>query len=323
MSDQRKLGVMGGGAVGSYYGGLLAKSGVSVTMVGRPRHVDAIRAQGGVRVTSRDFDFVAPVKASIEISALEECDLILLTTKTGDTEFVAGQLAHVLSSDACVLVFQNGIDGADRAAAHIKGLVVPAVLFVSCQMESPGHVHHNGRGDIVLGDRDPSAPGARERREKLDDSAAMFRAASVHATVEDDIRPTQWSKLAMNCAYNALSALGRSRYERLVANEASRSIMRQVTEELVATAHADGVPLDLETTVRRVMDLASGVPQAISSTAQDITARRLTEIDDLNGFVVRRATALGVPVPVNATLVRLVRLLEAAPFDPAFFPQKS
>ena len=315
-----RIGVMGGGAIGCLYGGWLARAGAPVSIVARPAHVEAMAATG-VHVTGRDFDFHASVKASTGMSVLAECDLILFCTKTRDTEKVAMELKGVLSSQATVLAFQNGVDGAARISSTLSNPVFPAVLIVSCQVEGPGHVRHNGRGDVLLGEWLPGRADAADRQARLRDLAAMFQRASIPSSVEDDIRLTLWTKLAMNCGYNALSALCRARYDRLITTDDSRVLMRTIVEELVAVGRKDGVPLEFDFVLKQVMDLAAGFPAAISSTGQDIARGRPTEIDDLNGYIARRGRELGVPAPLNETLQRMIKVLEQAPLDPAFFPK--
>jgi len=314
--------VMGGGAIGCLYGGWLANAGAGVSIVARPTHVEAIRTSG-LRATGRDFDFRVSVRASSEMDILSKSDVILFCTKTPDTEKVAAELKLHLPPSAVVLSFQNGVDGAERLATILPNPIFSAALVVSCFMAGAGHVHHNGRGDILLGDWFEGRPDAAARQATLRGLVETFKRASIPASVAEDIRLTLWTKLAMNCAYNALSALGRARYQRLVTTESSRVLMRQVVEELVAVGQADGVPLVFDTVLKQVMDLAAGFPAAISSTAQDIAHRRGTEIADLNGYVVRRGRALGRPTPVNESLERLITVLQEAPPDPAFFPSIS
>jgi len=312
---------MGGGAIGCLYGGWLAKAGAPVTIVGRPIHVDAMRAHG-LRVTGRDFDFQVPVNASTDLSALAHCDLVLFCTKTRDTENVATELRSFLLPTAAILAFQNGVDGAERLASILPNPVFSAALVVSCYIEGPGHVHHNGRGDVLLGDWLPTRGDAAQRSALLESIVATLRRASILASLAPDIRLTLWTKLAMNCGYNALSALCRARYQRLVTAEPSRVLMRRIVEELVAVGQGDGVALEFDVVLKQVMDLAAGFPTAISSTGQDIAKGRPTEIDDLNGYVVRRGRALGVPTPINEALQLMVKVLEEAPVDPAFFPSR-
>jgi 2-dehydropantoate 2-reductase len=135
-------------------------------------------------------------------------------------------------------------------------------------------------------------------------------AAGVPCRVSDDIRVDLWTKLTANCAYNAISALAHLRYRHIVADDGASDVMRLVTEENAAVAAAEGVPVTLEALALAVRRIVEVMPEALSSTAQDVAAGRPTEINDLNGFVVRRGAALGVPTPVNRTLQALVTLVE-------------
>lgn len=324
MSEPRfvwpRVGVMGGGAIGCLYGGWLARAGASVVLVGRPAHVEAIRANG-LRMTGKAFEGTVRLEASTDAASLAEVDLVLFCTKTRDTEATARSLKPVLKPSATVLAFQNGVDGAERISAILENPVFPAALIVSCQMAGPGVVQHNGRGEVILGEWFEGRPDAPARVTRLASVVETLNRAGIPTTLADDIRRTMWTKLAMNCGYNAISALGRARYRRLATTDFAVGLMEDVVRELIAVGRADGVALDFDDVFPRVMELGDSMAVAISSTGQDIAASRRTEIDDLNGFVVRRGRALGVPTPVNATLQVLVRILEEAPVDPAFFPE--
>lgn len=169
-----------------------------------------------------------------------------------------------------------------------------------------------GRGELVIGGRAGSAAAARAAREV----AATFERAGVRCTVSDNIEGELWTKLIVNCAYNALSALSRLPYGTMVASPWSQQVMPQVVEEAVAVARADGVRLDTAGLLDRVLKIAQTMPGQISSTAQDINAGKASEIDALNGYVARRGEALDVPTPVNRTLHALVKLLEVAAVRP-------
>jgi 2-dehydropantoate 2-reductase len=193
---------------------------------------------------------------------------------------------------------------------HLPQPVVPAVVYVSVEMCGPGVLRHNGGGRLIVGrplvdDARAVAAGAR-----LTALVETFGAAGVPCTWSPDIRVDLWTKLATNCAYNAISALAELRYHHITAHAGARSVMRMVVSELARVAEAEGVPVneaDLWTAVDRI---GQAMPMALSSTAQDLMAGRRTEIDDLNGFVARRGAALGVPTPVNRTLQALVQLAE-------------
>jgi 2-dehydropantoate 2-reductase len=138
---------------------------------------------------------------------------------------------------------------------------------------------------------------------------ALFTDANVPIKVSDDIDAELWTKLLMNCAYNAVSALGRSAYGRMVAMPEVRAVMVDAVNEVVAVATAKGIRLPANIT-ETAIKLAEAMPQTMSSTAQDIGKGRRTEIDHLNGYVVRQGEALGIATPVNRTLNALTKLLE-------------
>lgn len=126
-----------------------------------------------------------------------------------------------------------------------------------------------------------------------------------------DVQPALWMKLLLNCAYNAASALTQAPYERMARLAPVRELQVAVAREVVAVAHADGIALGLDEAIAGIERIAQTMPAQRSSTAQDVARARPTEIDHLNGFVVRRGTALGVATPVNQALHALVKLAEA------------
>jgi 2-dehydropantoate 2-reductase len=172
-------------------------------------------------------------------------------------------------------------------------------------MTAPGHVTHTGRGDLVMGHRAgwPQQPD-------LKPLAAMFEHAEIPCRISEAIETELWTKMAMNCAYNAVSALTRARYGRILRFEPVRSVLRRAVAETVAVARAEGVSLSEPALVEAAFKLGEAMTGQLSSTAQDIARGKPTEIDSLNGYIARRASALGVPVPVNETLFALTKLLE-------------
>jgi 2-dehydropantoate 2-reductase len=294
--------VLGAGAVGCYFGGMLARAGADVTLIGRPHHVEAI-TRDGLFLDTLHFQQRVTVAASSELSAAHDAGIVLFSVKTFDTEDAAKSLAPHLLPGAAVVSLQNGVDNVERmrSAAHIDA--VPAVVYVACAMTAPGRVKHSGRGDLILGDLFGTG-------RDLESLAAVFTNAGVPCRVSDNIACDLWTKMIINCAYNAISALGRSQYARLVSNPWTRELMKQVTEEAVAIARAAGVRLPETDMVNAVWKLAETMSHAMSSTAQDIARGNRTEIDSLNGYLVRRGAQLGIATPVNQALHALVKLLE-------------
>jgi 2-dehydropantoate 2-reductase len=296
-----QVGVMGAGAVGCYYGGMLARSGHRVTLVGRPAHVQAVQARG-LRLQTLTFDETVPLAASTEASALAGADVVLFAVKSPSTETAGEDLRPHLKPGAVVVCLQNGVDNAERLRRVLPGaVVVAAVVYVATEMAGPGHLRHHGRGELVI---EPSPRSA--------ELAQALAAAGVPTEVSDNVRGALWAKLILNCAYNALSAVGRIAYGELVQRPGVLAVMRDVVAECRAVATADGVtlPADVDAAVRRI---AQTMPTQYSSTAQDLMRGKPSEIDHLNGYVVQRGAALGVPTPTNQVLWAVTKLVENAP----------
>jgi 2-dehydropantoate 2-reductase len=292
-----KIAVMGAGAVGCYYGGMLARGGHDVTLIGRPQNVDAIR-RDGLDLETRSCRARVRLPTSSDASAVRGAELVLFCVKSTDTESAGAAIAPHLTPDARVLCLQNGVDNAERLQAVVACRVEPAVVYVAVDMAGPGHVRHHGRGELVVG-RDTHCA-------RLADE---FARAGIAIELSDNVVGALWEKLIVNCAYNALSAITQLPYGPLAASEGIEDVMRDVVRECVAVAGAAGVrvPREAWQTVHRI---AQTMPSQLSSTAQDLARGKRSEIDHLNGFVTRKGAALGVPAPVNRTLWALVKLLE-------------
>jgi 2-dehydropantoate 2-reductase len=300
MGQAMKIAVMGAGSVGCFFGGLLARSGAAVTLIGRPSHVDALAGRGLILEIGAERH-VVPVGATTEASGVADADVVLFCVKSGDTEAVGRAMAPYLRPDATILSLQNGVDNPDRLRAVVDAVVVPVAVYVATAMAGPGHVRHHGRGDLVMG------PCPRDA-----EIVAQFAAAGIPTTVSANAIDALWAKLIVNCAYNALSALTQLPYGRLIGMEGVEAVMTDVVAEAVAVASASGVAV-ADDVLASVLGLAATMPQQTSSTAQDLAAGKRTEIDHLNGFVMRRGAALGIPTPANRVLHTLVKAAEAGP----------
>jgi 2-dehydropantoate 2-reductase len=289
---------MGAGAVGCYYGGMLARAGHQVMLIGRAQHVEAIR-QHGLLMDTKSFRAHIPVRASTEVSDIQGASLVLCCIKSSDTEGAATMMEPFVGPDAVVLSLQNGVDNANRLHAKLR-TVYPAVVYVAAEMVGPGHLKHHGRGELVVG---PSAMST----ETIED----FANAGIPVQVSDNVVGELWAKLILNCAYNAISAITRLPYGLLFENEGARDLMRLVVRECLAVAQGESitVPGDSWEGVERIAATMSG---QLSSTAQDLMRGRRSEIDHLNGYIVRRGQSLAIDTPANQALYAIVKLLESA-----------
>jgi len=296
--------VVGAGAVGGYFGGLLARSGVPVIFIGRQSFVEAVRASG-LRLDTTRFQETLHPQASTEISAVAPADIVLFCVKTLDTVATAKELAKYISKSALVISLQNGVNNAEqiREASGIDAL--PAVVYVSASSPAPGTVKHLGRGDLVIGPHSP----------KVDEIASFFQRANLPCRVSDNIEGELWTKFVWNCALNAISALGRVTYGEIIASPDAKQIVESVVYEVLAIAEKKGIhPPGLEDPKMALAGaflMAQQMSGTRSSTAQDMARNKPTEIDSLNGYIAKLGRELNVPVPVNHTLYTIVKLLES------------
>lgn len=296
--------MMGAGAVGCYFGGMLARAGLPVTLIARQTHRDAIDRDG---LTIESFRFARPERVRVETAAdaegVRNSGVVLFCVKTVDTETAAKEMMPHLTPGAVVVSMQNGVDNVERIRAATGIDALGAAVYVAAEMSAPGVVKHSGRGDLIVG-RFPGSVAPTERVE------ACFARAEIQCPTVDDIRAPLWTKMFMNCAYNAISALGRSRYGKMAARADIREVMRLLVEEAETVARAEGVRLPEQNFVEAAWKLADSMSNALSSTAQDIGRGKKTEIDSLNGYVTRRGAVQRIATPVNQTLCALVKLLE-------------
>ena len=302
--------VVGAGAVGSYYGAMLARAGHRVTLIGRAPHVAAIERHG-LQLHKGGTVEAVRIGATTDIAAVRDADLVLFCVKSTDTESVGREIAARLRPDALVMSLQNGVDNAPTLAQLVRCTVVPTVVYVATALPEAGAVRHNGRGDLVIGPLNASQANDAVLQLRLRAIVEAFAAADVPVKISPDVMAELWSKLLLNCAYNAISGLAQLPYGVMAAVPDVVELQRAVVREVVAVANADGVKLDLDQSLQAMERLAATMPAQLSSTAQDMARGKRSEIDHLNGTVARRGAALGVPTPVNQALHALVKLVEA------------
>ncbi len=299
----QNVAVMGAGAVGCYFGAMLARAGAKVTLIGRQAMVDAV-ARDGLRIERASGTERIALAATTDPGAVAGCGLVLFSVKSSATADAARAIAPHLTGGAVVLGLQNGVENFDQLRAVIANPIVAAVVYVAVEVAAPGVLRHNGRGDLVIGQ-------PRETDQALlGHLAAHLADAKIPTRVTDNIDGELWSKLILN------SATTPSRRSR-AANTARWLVMTDAVTEIVALARAKGVRLVMDDPVDTTFRLADTMPEAVSSTAQDFARGRPTEIDHLNGYIVRESEALGLAAPVNRTLYALVKHAEQIARSPS------
>src|SRR5437764_907368 len=235
MSDTRewpRIAVVGAGAVGGYFGGMFARAGAPIVFIGRKHFADAVNSKGLVLDKSEGQERIA-ITATVNMSGLRDCSLILLCVKANDTSATATHMAGFVRPDATVVCLQNGIDNADQVRAVANVVAVPAVVYVAVSVPEFGRVKHLARGDLIIG---PTS-------ELTMQLADLFVRAGIPCRVSDNIEGELWLKLLRNCALNAISALGHCRYGQIAQNDDAKKLMEQIVDEVLAVARAARVVL--------------------------------------------------------------------------------
>jgi 2-dehydropantoate 2-reductase len=298
-----KVAVVGAGAVGGYFGGMLVRAGVPVVMIGRPAFVEAVKRSGLFLDTTQFKETVYP-EVSTELDVVAGCDIVLFCVKATGTTAVSKRLAAHLTTGAIVVSLQNGVNNVQdiREASGVDA--VAAVVYVAAAVPSPGTVKHGGRGDLVIGPPNPRAESI----------ASLFASANVLCRISENIEAELWTKLVWNCAFNAVSGLGLATYDQIAQNSEARKVVEAAVYETLAVAHGKGIcPARFEDpaeTIAAAFKVTEWMMGTRSSTAQDMARGKRTEIAALNGYVVQLGAQLGVSTPVNQALYALVKLQE-------------
>jgi 2-dehydropantoate 2-reductase len=253
---------------------------------------------------------IVQIGASTDLSSLQSADLVLFCVKSTDSASVARQMAPHLAPHALIMSLQNGVENAALIAQQVPHAVIPCVVYVAAEMPAPGCVKHHGRGELVMGTMQASR--LKDPQKTLQDIVALFGSAQVPVQISQNVMAELWSKLMINCAFNAISGLAQIQYEKLAALESVRATQTALVKEVIAVALADGIHLSESAALEAVAKISVTMGSQKSSTAQDMARSKPSEIDHLNGFIVRRGQALGVPTPVNQAMFSLVKLVESA-----------
>jgi 2-dehydropantoate 2-reductase len=297
-----KVAVVGAGGVGSVFGGRLAAAGHDVWLVHRrPEVVNALR-QDGLRLTTLSGDERIQLHATLQPAEIGPVDLVLILTKSTDTHAAAEASRPLLGSDTSVLTLQNGLGNLETIAEVVgPERCLMGVTYLGAAMRGPGHVVFDAVGPSFVGE--PSG-ALTERVQKL---ARAFSAAGLPAQATDHPWDLVWGKLVINAALNATCALTGAGGTDALASDAIYRWLGMVAEETARVAAALGIQLPYADPAERVRQHCRDVGAAKPSMLQDMERNRPTEIDAINGAVIREGQRLGVPTPYNQALLLLVQ----------------
>ncbi|MGH7256097.1 MAG: ketopantoate reductase family protein, partial [Nitrospirales bacterium] len=294
--------MVGAGAVGGFFGAHLAMHHSKVSFLLRPGTLQAVRERG-VTIKSATGTFTVHPPAAADPRELPIPDLIILAVKAYDLDATVAQLEPVLTPQTVVLTLQNGVDTEDRILARLqRDCVIGGVAYIYSRIAEPGVIEHFKKGHLVVGEL------MGHQSERLSRVVNLFKTAGIPCQVSGDIRRAKWEKMCWNCVFNPLTVLINDRVAKALDHPELLGTIRQIVEEVVAVAAGVKVPL-AENMADRVIQWAQEIRDIHTSMYDDWKAGRPTEIEMLNGYVVRRARELGIPVPLNEALTGLIKVI--------------
>jgi len=294
----------GAGAVGCHYGSKLVQAGFDVILLARGRHL-AVMQRTGLRHESEGECKQITVKATSDVGQLKSCQVVVLSCKmTGLVEMI-DSIRNRISPAALLVTLQNGVEAPEQMAEVFPDHAIAAgTAFIGARLEQPGYVIHSAAGGIRMG---LWQQGRGE--EYLPALIRAFQDAAVSARQDDDPEAMLWRKLLWNCGFNAITAITRRYARDMAADAETLVIVRQAMEEAVVLAKVCGIEICEQDIVKHI-EVTLDMGPVKTSMWQDIEAGRKTEVEYINGYVVRKADALKVPAPVNRLLMSLIKAIE-------------
>jgi len=299
-----KIAFAGAGAVGCHYGSKLIQAGFDVLLLARGQHLAALQ-HDGLRHESEGLCSQVPVVASADMNQIKDCDIVIFSCKmTGFNDMIA-LLRNEIHPEALLLTLQNGVEAPDRvAAAYPDHAVAAGTAFIGARLEQPGYVIHSAAGGLRMG---LWQHGSGEQY--LSPLTAAFQDAAVPIRLDDDPAAMLWRKMLWNCGFNAITAITQRYASDMAANAETLDIVSQAMQETVALAQTQGIAISEEDIQKHIAVTLSMGPVK-TSMWQDIEAGHRTEVDYINGYVVKQAQSLQLPAAANRMLTSLVHALE-------------
>lgn len=261
----------------------------------------------GIRVEGISGTFTVKVPATTIPGEIGRADLVVMAVKSYSTEEAAKEIKELVADDTYVLTLQNGIGNVQILDDYFgPEWIIAGSTNHGATALGPAAVRHAGRGDTVIGRPDGKLTGV------LRDIAHTFGKAGLETKITKDIDSVIWSKLVINAGINAITALTHIHNGMILEYEESRELLRSVVQEAVKVVKRKRIKLAYDDPIQKVESVCKATAANVSSMLQDVLNKKRTEIDFINGAIVRQAKSFGIPTPANETLARLVKTIEAS-----------
>ncbi len=301
-----KVVIVGPGAIGLLLAGLLARAKEDVWLLDHDPQRCARLAKGGFRIEGLTAAKVASAQITVDPKEVADADLWFICVKSYDTKNVIKPIASAFAPKAFVCTLQNGLGNVELLVENFgPSRVLAGATNMGATLLSESSVRHAGEGETVIGRLD-GAVGV-----ELKDLRDLFQRSKLTLKLSRDIRSVIWSKLIINVGINALAALTRSKNGRLIEADGSAKVMREAVAEAVKVARRKRIKLLYDDALAKTESVCEATSDNVASMLQDVLAKKRTEIDFLNGAIVRQGESLGIKTPVNELLTHLVKAVEA------------
>jgi len=302
-----KIVIVGPGAMGCLLAAFLAKSEQEIWLLDKDKERAQRIKQSGISIEGISGNWQVKINATAEPKEIDKADLIIICVKSYDTKEAITHARVLVGDNTGVLTLQNGI-GNIEIISEVVGAdkVIGGATNLGATLLEAGKVRHAGRGETVIGRSDGKIPvEMRSIRE-------IFNKVGLEARISRDIKGLLWSKLIINVGINALTAITGLNNGRLIEFEGTRKILREAVTEAVRIAKRKRIKLIYDDPLAKVEAVCEATATNVSSMLQDVLRKKRTEIDFINGVIVRQGQELGISVPVNSILLDLVKTIEAS-----------
>jgi 2-dehydropantoate 2-reductase len=296
--------IVGPGAMGSLFSSLLTRAGEEVWLVGnRQEQIDRI-CSVGLTLEEKGKSQIIPMNATSDVTSVGKADLVIIFVKTYDTEEAVSDSIVLEKEDTIFLTLQNGLGNEEVICKKIdRKRVMLGVTGHGATLLEPGHIRHAGWGKTLIGELDHRIT------DRVLRIAQIFCKAGIETEASSNIHDQVWGKLLVNVGINALTALTGSKNGQLLDYPETTRLMEKLVSEAAEVARRKGVHIEGDP-IDKVRKAAEATRENRSSMGQDFDHRRKTEIDAINGAIVREAQLLGIPVPFNQAVTDLVKAIE-------------
>ncbi len=301
-----KFAIVGPGAIGSLFGGMLALGGQEVWLL--DRHPDRVRlvSRRGIWISGVSGEFNAQVRITTDADEIGPAAVVLIAVKSYDTEQAARAAEPIMGQDSVALSLQNGLGNVEILAAVLgEHRVIGGVTSQGATLIAPGQVRHAGEGATIIGELDG------QLTERVRDIAAALTSCGIQAELTTNLQSVLWGKLAVNSGVNAVATLAGVRNGGILESRHLRGVMRAAVSEAVQVAGAKRIEMPNDDMESYAEGVCQRTADNVNSMLQDVRRQRRTEVDAINGAVVSEAETAGIPVPTNGVLASLIKGIES------------